>query len=345
MNFIMFAQNSRFPEPEFGNSVENPRFKTTNRFLFHGIAASILLTTAYFMIVSVVESFDHAVTTFAQLAYLFLPLIVSFGVQISLFSYARQLSKVTHQRSANVTTSGGMSTASMILCCAHHLTDVAAFVGLTAVTLFLTTYQPVFLLIGIVSNVLGILTVLLFLQKKVLCYRQGFLTPLMRLNLSKIRKIAAIIAVIVVILAFVFVALNYQSNAQANSGNPSRSSNGITFNLPSEEVNQNGLTIQATPQPFKYGEPIKISLALNTHSGALSYDLTQLVTLQDSNGTTYTPTAWDRPAPEGHHASGTLDFPPTNGQPSSIQLVLRNVYGADWNFEWTLNQFVSFIIR
>lgn len=308
---------------ESGNFADNQALKQTKSFLFHGIAASVLLTTAYFIIVSILESFDHAVTEFASLAYLFVPLILSFGVQIALFSYARQQSKVARQRSVNVTTSGGMSTASMILCCAHHLTDVAAFVGLTAVTLFLTTYQPVFLLIGLVSNIFGILTALLFLQKNMLYNPRGLLASPMRLNLTKIRKLAIIIGVIVLIATIALVAFN-------NTGG--------MITLPSKAVSQDGLTIQATPQPFKYGDPIKISLALDTHSGALSFDLTQLTTLQDSNGTTYTPTGWDGSSSGGHHVSGMLTFPALNGQPSSMQLVLKNVYGADWNFEWTLTK-------
>lgn len=259
------------------------------------------------------------------------------GVQIALFSYARHQSKVARQRSMNVTTSGGMSTASMILCCAHHLTDVAAFVGLTAVTLFLTTYQPVFLLIGLVSNIFGILTVLLFLQKNMPYNPRGLLASPMRLNLTKIRKLAIIISVIVMIAAISLVAFNNQSSQQGNnSGNSFSPNNGGMITLPSKVVNQNGLTIQATPLPFKYGDPIKISLALDTHSGALSFDLTQLATLKDSNGTTYMPTGWVGSSPSGHHVSGTLDFSALNGQPSSMKLILKNIYGADWTFEWTL---------
>ena len=339
MHPIIFARNKPvFPSlEEAGFSAENQGLKPTNSFALHGIAASVLLTTAYFTIVSIAESFDHAVTQFSSLAYLFVPLIASFGFQIALFSYARQLSKAAHQRSTSVTASGGMSTTSMILCCAHHLTDIAALVGLTSVTLFLTTYQPVFLLVGIVSNILGILTTLLFLQKSTLYNPRGFLAKPMGLNLAKLRKLAIIIGVAIVIVAFALVAASSQPNQQSpSSGNPS--SNGGRFTLSSKVVNQNNLTIQATPQPFKYGEPVKISLVLDTHSGALNFDLTQMTTLQDSNGTTYAPTGWSGSPFSGHHVSGTLNFPALNGQPSAMQLILKNVNGADWTFEWTLSR-------
>jgi hypothetical protein len=115
------------------------------------------------------------------------------------------------------------------------------------------------------------------------------------------------------------------------------SNNGGKFILSSKVVVQNGLTIQATPQPFKYGDPIKMSVAMDTHAGDLSYNFTQIAMLQDSNGTTYLPTSWSGPTIGGHHVSGALSFPPLDGQPSSIKLVLKDVYGTDWNFEWALN--------
>lgn len=312
---------------ELGVFTDNQLLKQPVGFIFHGILASALLTTAYFVIVSILESFNHAVTQFVTLVYLFVPLILSFGVQITLFSYARYQSKIARQRSMNVTTSSGMSTASMILCCAHHLSDVAALVGLTAVTLFLTTYQPVFLLIGILSNVFGILTVLLFLQKNMLYNPEGSLVSPMKLNLKKIRKIAVVIGVIAIIASIALVAFYNQPGPN----------NGGILTLPSKSESQNGLTIQATPQSFKYGDPVKISLALDTHSGALNFDLTQLATLQDSNGTTYASTGWGGSS-GGHHVSGTVNFPALNGQPSSMQLTLKDIYGADWNFEWNFNQ-------
>lgn len=340
------------PSPSFNRQplsspAESQAIKRSNSFLAHGIVASVLLTVAYFAVVGLVESFDHAVAELISLFYLFVPLIASFGIQMALFSYARQQSKVARQRSTNVSASGGMSTVSMILCCAHHLTDVAAFVGLAAVTLFLTTYQPVFLLIGIVSNVIGILTVLLFLQKNRLYAPTGLLAKPMRLNMGKARSLAAVTGVLVVVLAFALVALtsqtanagyvSYNLSDPSPSPSPSPYDGGVMIALPPKIVSQNGLTIQATLQPFKLQEPIKISLALDTHSGDLEIDLTQRAELQDNNGITYATTGWDGSPPSGHHVSGTLNFPALNGAPSSLRLILVDVYGANWTFDWNLS--------
>src|SRR5450759_5372386 len=99
------------------------------------------------------------------------------------------------------------------------------------------------------------------------------------MNFGEIRKLAIVTSVIVLIVALALVALNSQGYLGSN--------NEGKFVLSSKTIFQNGLTIQATPQPFKYGDPIKISLAMDTHAGDLSYDFTQVATLQDSNGTVY----------------------------------------------------------
>lgn len=43
----------------------------------------------------------------------------------------------------------------MIACCAHHLTDVLPVVGLAGAAMFLAAYQSLFLLLGVLSNLVG----------------------------------------------------------------------------------------------------------------------------------------------------------------------------------------------
>jgi len=302
--------------------------KHRSTFALHGVMASLLLTIVYFLIVSLAESFDHAVTQFLSLSYLIIPLIAGFGIQVSLFSYSRQLSKAMRQGSVSVTTSGGVSTVSMIACCAHHLTDVVPLLGLTAVGLFLTAYQTVFILIGLLSNIVGILTILASMQKHKLYNPHGLLAKPMRLNMQKIRNLALILSLLIVIPAFAWVALNTQ---QVPSGNEDG-----TFFLPTVNDEQNGLIIQVAPLPFAFGEEVKFKLTLDTHSGDLNFDLTVVATLEDNNGTAYASTGWSGPPPEEHHREGTLAFSPLVGKPTSIKLVITNVYATNWVFEWKL---------
>ena len=151
-----------FKKARIGDSSDPGEISTLNRsknFVPHGIAATALLTLAYFSISSLAESFDHAVSQFISLSYLFVPLMISFGIQIALLSYSRHFPK-TMSQNKNAATSGGISTVSMIACCVHHLTDGIAIIGPAALALFLTNYQPAFILIGIVSNMFGIFTIL-----------------------------------------------------------------------------------------------------------------------------------------------------------------------------------------
>ena len=309
-------------------TVATPMLKHQNSFVLHGIAASILLSLTYFLITSIAESFDHATTQFLSLSYLFIPLIASFGIQIGLFSYSRQQSRAMQKGKMGVTTSGGVSTASMIACCLHHVTEVTALVGLTTAAVFLTTYQPAFILVGILSNIVGIFTLLVFVQKNNLHAQNGILAKLLRVNMTKARKLSIVLGITVVIVAFAWIA--FSAPPATDAGNIEN------IILQSKTLAQNGLTIDASPEPFAKGDPVKITLTFDTHSGGLSFDPTKVAKMQDNNGATYEPTAWTGPPPSGHHVDGTLVFPPPNGEPSSIKLVLTQVYGANWAFEWNL---------
>ena len=309
------------------SSSQFPRLADRNRFVLHGIAASLVLTFAYFAIVSLSESFDHAIAQFIGLSYLMIPLIIGFGVQVSLFSYSKQLSKAMRQGSISVTTSGGVSAASMITCCAHHVTDAFAFIGLTAVTLFLADYQAPFILIGVSSNIVGILTILASIQRTRLYDPRSFFGKLMSSNLKRIRNYVLVLSTIIIISSFVWIAL---------VSRPVPADNARVFFLPTKTAVQNGLTIQVTPSPFKYGDEVKFSLGLDTHSGDLNFDLTKVAILEDGNGTKYTPIGWSGSAAGGHHREGTLTFAPFQNKPSSMKLILPSVYDADWGFEWEL---------
>ena len=71
----------------------------------------------------------------------------------------------------------------------------------------------------------------------------------------------------------------------------------------------NGVTITVTPQ-LRAGESPSFKVVLDTHSQDLRDDLLNSSVLVDSAGNRYAPTAWDGPAPGGHHREGILRFPP-----------------------------------
>jgi hypothetical protein len=61
-----------------------------------------------------------------------------------------------HTTAGTVATSTGTSTVAMLACCAHHLTDVFAILGLSGAAIFLNVYKTPLLWLGIVMNLFGI---------------------------------------------------------------------------------------------------------------------------------------------------------------------------------------------
>lgn len=116
--------------------------------LFAGASASALMFALYFSLLSVLQSPAHAIEQFASLWYFMLPLVAGFGVQAGLFVKLRK-------SGGCVAATGGVSVASMAACCAHHLTDIVPFLGISAAAIFLSKYQTFFLVLGVASNLVG----------------------------------------------------------------------------------------------------------------------------------------------------------------------------------------------
>ena len=135
--------------------------------------ASAALAFVYFGIVSLAQSFSHAVEEFAGLWYLMIPLMVGFGTQVGLFSYLRSRFKAARVR-AVTSASGTVSTVSMIACCAHHLTDILALIGIAGISLFLSQYYVFFIWLGVVSNLVSISITLDLMQRRKLYSVSGF---------------------------------------------------------------------------------------------------------------------------------------------------------------------------
>jgi len=97
----------------------------------------------------------------------------------------------------------------------------------------------------------------------------------------------------------------------------------------------NGVTIAVTPQ-LRAGESPSFKVVVDTHSQDLRDDLLNSSVLVDSAGNRYAPTAWDGPAPGGHHREGILRFP-TLSSTSSIELqITRPNEDSPRMFRWQL---------
>lgn len=129
-----------------------------------GLAAAMIFVLAYLGLVGLlVRSLAHALEQLQADALMIGPLTAGLGLQIGLYAYYRQLQRdVRRARPAIATTAAGTgtSTVTMIACCAHHISDVLPFVGLTVTAAFLTEFRTPFIVIGILSNLIGVAVIL-----------------------------------------------------------------------------------------------------------------------------------------------------------------------------------------
>lgn len=135
--------------------------KARRRAFAWAAVAGVGLLAVYGLVLGVANSFEHAVSEFVRLWPWMTALTAGFAGQLGLFAYARTAARQRGETSARgVAASGGTSAAAMVACCAHHLTDVLPLVGLTGAAFFLAAYQSLFLLLGVLSNLVGIVFML-----------------------------------------------------------------------------------------------------------------------------------------------------------------------------------------
>jgi hypothetical protein len=104
------------------------------------------------------------------------PTILGFGVQVALYVILKKRifmpvdrigpSSVKNTGGVVTGASGATSTIAMAACCAHHVTDVLPILGLTAVATFLAEFRLVFMWVGLVTTLVGIVVMLVILFKE-----------------------------------------------------------------------------------------------------------------------------------------------------------------------------------
>lgn len=114
-----------------------------------GAIAAFGMLAFYFTVLTLANSFEHAVSQFFAKWGWILLLSGGFGIQIYLYSHARSVSPAV---------CGGLSGGSMVACCLHHLTDVLPFAA--AAFAAVVQYQDALLFTGVVSNAVGIAVIL-----------------------------------------------------------------------------------------------------------------------------------------------------------------------------------------
>ncbi len=125
----------------------------------YGAVAATLLLVVYVVVVSAVSGWAFMLEQFAAFWYFIVVLAAGFGTQIGLFVRLRDIARHRDASGKMVAVSGGTSTAAMISCCAHYLTNVAPVLGATGLVAFVAQYQTEFFWVGLAFNAAGVVYV------------------------------------------------------------------------------------------------------------------------------------------------------------------------------------------
>ncbi len=169
------------------------------RHILVGVGAAVLLIIIYLGIITLAQDWTHALEQTAELWYWVLALAGGFGIQAGLFSFIRHsIRKRRAATTGSVAASGGISAGSMAACCAHHLSDVLPLLGLSGAAVFLVRYQLFFIIVGVLSNIVGITIMLETIQRHGLSGRLGH----WKWNMNWVKKGAMVSAALIIVATF-----------------------------------------------------------------------------------------------------------------------------------------------
>ncbi|HKI96997.1 MAG TPA: hypothetical protein VKB51_00850 [bacterium] len=189
--------------------VEPMHFAAARRTGWRWAALSVVaLAGGYGVTLSLLNGPAFAWESFLALWYWMTLLVAGFALQAGLFGYSRALAKAgVSPHASGVVASGGASAVSMVACCAHHLADVLPLMGFAGATLFLSSYQSLFLLAGVLSNAVGVLYLLGEMERHHLYAPEGrLLAPLLRWPVRRALPYGAAAAVLVMAFAIYWEA-------------------------------------------------------------------------------------------------------------------------------------------
>jgi Cu+-exporting ATPase len=121
-----------------------------------GAGAFGALLAVYFGVLTLVSGWSFTVSQFSEFWYYIAPLAAGFGVQVALYLRLREVLSRAKQAGAVIAASGTTSTAAMISCCAHYLTNVAPVLGATGLVAFAAQFQVELFWVGLAFNAAGI---------------------------------------------------------------------------------------------------------------------------------------------------------------------------------------------
>jgi hypothetical protein len=143
--------------------------RNRNRFIpfLIGGGAAFGLLAFYMGIMTLTGDWGYAQFQFEQYRWWIIGLSIGLGIQSTLFVMIKRNLAGREKKAVRSTlaASGGVSTASMVACCAHHITDLVPVLGFSVLAASLQKYQTLFFLGGVLSNIFGIFVLLCLMAK------------------------------------------------------------------------------------------------------------------------------------------------------------------------------------
>jgi Cu+-exporting ATPase len=114
------------------------------------------LLGVYFAVLAAVSGWEFTLSEFFNFWQFIVSLAAGFGIQIGLYSYLRNAVRNMDMSGKVVAVSGTTSTAAMISCCAHYLTNILPVVGAAGAIALVAQYQIELFWLGLACNSAGI---------------------------------------------------------------------------------------------------------------------------------------------------------------------------------------------
>ena len=284
--------------------------------ILKGVLAFLILMSVYFLTLNFISGLAYTLGQFYQFWYYIIPLALGFGTQITLYSYLKTVAKQASK--GQLVATGTTSTAAMISCCAHYLTNILPILGVAGIITFISQYQIQFFWVGLAFNLLGII----YIGNKVL-----------KITGLKINKSLVFYGVLLVVI-FIFFFLN----SILINISPKTTSSANSSQLQTQENNEASVLVSVTPQNLnKVSDSWNFDLTLTTHSGSIDTDLAASSELIDDKGNSYKPVSWEGSPPGGHHRNGVLKFNAITPKPKFIELKIYDVGEVSVrSFKWNL---------
>lgn len=293
-----------------------------------GATGAAALLAVYFLIMILSTTVTAALVEFSSLWYWMVLLSGGFGVQLGLYVRIRQrLKQRTTSAAAEVSTAGGVSTVSMIACCAHHVADVLPLLGVSAAALFLTRFQLPFILLGVFSNIFGITMMVKLMTKHGLLAKNN---PLAGIGVRGLAGTQVAVVTVGVLTVLGFGVSAYQGGGQSVAKAVQK---GGTIRLSAKQTHADGVSIEVAPGEFTPGKPLRFNVKFTTHSGSLEFRVADIVRLHVASSRLLRPESWEGSPPGGHHRKGVLTFMWPGGDVDTISLIFK-LEGLDHSFTW-----------